>query len=74
LIEKLRGLSMEDVWSVLRAAEYNQQYAGDWQLLQPGKKLVGRAVTAQFMPARPDVTAVVAKDGQAAGRHGGQNQ
>lgn len=74
LIEKLRALSMEDVWSVLRAAGYNQQYAGGWQLLQPGKKLVGRAVTAQFMPARPDVHAVVAKDGEAAGRHGGQNQ
>jgi 4-hydroxy-4-methyl-2-oxoglutarate aldolase len=74
LIEKLRALSMEDVWSVLRAAGYNNQYEGGWRLLQPGKKLVGRAVTAQFMPARPDVNAVVAKEGEAAGRHGGQNQ
>jgi 4-hydroxy-4-methyl-2-oxoglutarate aldolase len=74
LIEKLRGLSMEDVWPVLRAAGYNSQYEGGWRLLQPGKKLVGRAVTAQYIPARPDVNAVVAKEGTAAGRHGGQNQ
>ena len=35
------------------------QYAGDWQVLHPGKKMVGRAFTVQFMPTRPDVDAVV---------------
>lgn len=74
LIEKLRALSMEDVWPVLRAAGYNNQYEDGWRLLQPGKKLVGRAVTAQYIPARPDVNAVIAREGAAAGLHGGQNQ
>jgi 4-hydroxy-4-methyl-2-oxoglutarate aldolase len=35
------------------------QYAGDWQVLHPGKKMVGRAFTVQFMPARADLDAVV---------------
>ena len=35
------------------------QYAGDWQVLHPGKKMVGRAFTVQFMPARTDLDAVV---------------
>ena len=35
------------------------QYAGDWMVLHPGKKMVGRAFTVQFMPARADLDAVV---------------
>jgi 4-hydroxy-4-methyl-2-oxoglutarate aldolase len=35
------------------------QYTDDWQVLHPGKKMVGRVVTMQFMPARPDLDAVV---------------
>jgi len=33
----------------------HNQFAGDWKVLNPGKRLVGRAFTVQFMPARPDV-------------------
>ena len=35
---------------------YPNQFAGDWKILNPGKKLVGRAFTVQFMPTRPDVS------------------
>lgn len=34
---------------------FPNQYAGDWKILNPGKRLVGRAFTVQFMPTRPDV-------------------
>ena len=54
-LEKLKDLSAEEVWAVLPGAGYPNQYEGNWQLLHPGKKLVGRAVTAQFLPLRPDV-------------------
>ena len=59
LLEKVRELSSEEVWSVLSQAGYLSQYEGNWQILHPGKKLVGRAVTAQYMPARPDVSDVI---------------
>ena len=36
-------------------------------LLNPGKKLVGRAVTVQFMPVRADVESVVQADAKARG-------
>lgn len=55
LLEKVRGLSVEEVWSVLPGASFLNQYEGNWQLTKPGKKLVGRAFTVQFMPMRPDV-------------------
>lgn len=59
-IERARGLSAEEVWSVLPGKGFRNQYEDGFQILHPGKKLVGRAVTAQFMPARPDVEQVAA--------------
>lgn len=55
LLEKVRGLSAEEIWGVLPGAGYANQFEGGWQLLHPGKKLIGRAVTVQYMPLRPDV-------------------
>ena len=76
LLEQVKQISAEDVWTVLgnRNAGFNNQYEGNWQILQPGKKLVGRAFTVQFMPARPDVNELIAADGKAKGYLGGQNQ
>jgi len=34
---------------------FPNQFSGDWKILNPGKRLVGRAFTVQFMPTRPDV-------------------
>ena len=74
LLEKVRGLSIEEVWSVLPGRGYPNQFAGNWQILHPGKKLVGRVVTAQYMPIRPDVGDVISKDAAAKGLHGNVNQ
>ncbi len=35
------------------------QYSDGWMVVQPGKKMVGRAFTVQFIPARADLDAVV---------------
>jgi len=55
VLEKVKGLSSEEIWGLLPGAGFRNQYEGNWQLLHPGKKMVGRVVTAQFMPVRPDV-------------------
>ncbi|HTT22078.1 MAG TPA: hypothetical protein VMG82_24320 [Candidatus Sulfotelmatobacter sp.] len=55
LIERARGLSAEEVWATLEQKEFNNQYADGFQLLHPGKTMVGRAFTVQFMPLRGDV-------------------
>src|SRR5580700_7413769 len=53
LLEKVRGLSIEEVWAVRPGKGYPRQYAGEgWRIMHPEMKLVGRAVTLQFMPAR----------------------
>ncbi len=55
LLEKVKGLSIEEIWAVLPGKGYHQQFAGDFKIMHPDMKLVGRAVTLQFMPQRPDL-------------------
>jgi regulator of RNase E activity RraA len=43
------------------------QYEDGWQVLHPGKKMVGRAVTCAFLPSRPDLDAVVTSQARAKG-------
>ncbi len=74
ILEKCKGLSIEEVWAVLPEAGYPNQFEGGWQLLHPGQKLVGRVVTAQFMPARPDVQQVVEAEARAKGLGHNANQ
>lgn len=70
LIERARGLSSEEVWSVMQAKGYENQYADGFQVLHPGKTMVGRAFTVQFMPLREDVNGVAqAKFKEANGKH-----
>lgn len=74
LLGKVKDLSIEEVWAVLPGKGFPNQYEGKWQLLHPEKKLVGRAVTAQFMPARPDLADVINVEARAKGHQGSANQ
>jgi 4-hydroxy-4-methyl-2-oxoglutarate aldolase len=55
LIDRARDLSSEEVWAGLHQDGFKNQYADGFQVLYPGKTLVGRAFTVQFMPLRGDV-------------------
>jgi regulator of RNase E activity RraA len=61
LMERARELSSEEVWAVLQEKGFNNQYADGFQVLHPGKTLVGRVFTVQFMPQRADVEDVARK-------------
>jgi len=67
LIERAKGLSSEEVWAVLEAKGYNNQYADGFHVLHPGKTMVGRAFTVQFMPRREDVDEVAEAKAKQAG-------
>ncbi|MFA5245872.1 MAG: hypothetical protein WC380_11270 [Pedobacter sp.] len=54
-IRKMDIQVVEAIGSLPR--EYTNQYEDGWKSLIPGKKLVGRAFTVQFMPSRPDLVA-----------------
>ena len=69
MIERARGLASEEVFGVLSGGRggFHNQYADGFQVLHPGKKLVGRAFTVQFMPQRQDLEEVAQAHAQAAG-------
>lgn len=73
LLEQLRTVDAEEAWGVLRGAGYPNQFEGDWKVINPGERLVGRVVTAVFMPLRPDVNAVINEHGKQEDRVGAQN-
>ncbi|MCE2777713.1 MAG: RraA family protein [Algoriphagus sp.] len=54
ILERLKSISIEEAWGVLRNKGYNNQYEGDWQIIWPDSVMTGRVVTAQYMPLRPD--------------------
>ena len=58
LLERARDLNSEEIWATLHEKGYNNQFADGFQILHPGKPLVGRAFTVQFMPLRQDLDQV----------------
>src|ERR1039458_9964104 len=59
LMQRARGMSVEEVFGVLPGKGFRNQYEDGFQVLHPGKKMVGREFTVQFMPTRPDVETVM---------------
>jgi 4-hydroxy-4-methyl-2-oxoglutarate aldolase len=67
MIERARELSAEEVWEVLEDKGFRNQFADGFQILHPGKTLVGRAFTVQFMPMRSDTNEVATAKAKARG-------
>jgi regulator of RNase E activity RraA len=72
-LERLKNVSMEEAWGYLRNKGYQNQYEGDWQVLRPDSVMVGRVVTAQYMPLRPDMDKLIKDRGKEEGRIGATN-
>jgi len=73
ILERMKNVTLEEAWAELRAAGFNHQYEDGWLAIHPGKVLVGRALTAQWLPGRPDIHKVIEEQGKHDGRIGGQN-
>lgn len=63
ILKRMKLVTMEEAWAVLKNDNYKHQYAEGWQTINPDSVLVGRALTATFMPGRPDVHRVIDKKG-----------
>ncbi|WP_345158950.1 RraA family protein [Pontibacter saemangeumensis] len=68
VLERLQHATLEQVWGYLGNKGYRNQVAKDWVILKPNETMVGRVVTAQFMPTRPDLDSLVRAQGKAEGR------
>lgn len=72
-LERLRNISLEEAWGVLRSEGYHNQFEGDWMVLHPDKPITGRALTVQYLPKRPDLDTKVRARGKQEARVGNFN-
>lgn len=63
ILERMKGVTLEEAWAVLKGENFKYQYAEDWETINPDSVLVGRAVTAVFVPGRPDIHRVIDQRG-----------
>src|SRR6187549_2075075 len=70
IMKRMKSVSVEEAWAVMKNAGYGYQVAEGWQVINPDSVLVGRAVTATFMPARPDVWKAIDSVGKKEGKRG----
>jgi regulator of RNase E activity RraA len=73
LLERLKKISLEEAWGILRNHGYQNQFEGDWMILHPDSAMAGRVVTAQYFPLRPDVEKVLKNKGKEEKRIGAMN-
>lgn len=73
VLTRLKNVTAEEAWDVLQDAGYRNQFERGWKIINPGERLVGRVVTAVFMPSRPDVDSVIRANGKKEGRVGAEN-
>ena len=74
LLERTRAVTTEQAWVVLREHGYHRQFEGGWVRTNPERILVGRALTAVFVPARPDLHDIAQSEGLADERVEGVRQ
>ena len=72
ILERMRNVSITQAWGVIRGPGYNWQYEDGWICTHPGQVLVGRALTAMYMPRRPIMRQVMEEKGERAGCIGDQ--
>lgn len=73
LLKRAAAMTIEDVWEFLGSHGYRNQFEGGWQALHIDKPFAGRALTAQYMPTRPDMKRAILAEGKAEGRVSGTN-
>lgn len=72
LLERAKRIMIDDAWTVLKNEGYLNQFEGGWKTVND-TLMTGRAVTAMYMPSRPDVEKNIKDRGAKQGRKGNTN-
>ena len=73
ILERMKKVSIEEAWGVLRNAGFHNQFEGGWEPLHDDVTIVGRALTVQYLPNRPDVSEQIKNKGLKEGEIGNTN-
>jgi regulator of RNase E activity RraA len=55
ILRRIEKITVEEAWGPLWNRGYIAQFEGDFKVIHPNKVMVGRAVTAVYIPKRPDL-------------------
>ncbi len=72
LLERAKKIMIDDAWTVLKNNGYFNQFEGRWSTVNE-LPMTGRAVTAMYLPSRPDVEKNIKERGAKQGRKGNTN-
>jgi regulator of RNase E activity RraA len=72
LLERAKHIMVDDAWAVLKNEGYLNQFEGGWKTVND-TPMTGRALTAMYMPSRPDVEKSIKARGTQQGRKGNTN-
>jgi len=72
ILERMRQVTITEAWGILRGDGFHHQYEGGFICTHPGETLVGRALTAMYMPRRPDMRKLMEEKGARVGAIGDQ--
>jgi regulator of RNase E activity RraA len=73
LLERLKNISIEEAWGVLRGRGYHNQFAGDWRMLHENRPFTGQSLTALYLPRRPEYADRLLEKGHQEGMIGAAN-
>ncbi len=73
ILQRMKQVSIEEAWGILRSKGYHNQFAGNWTILHDDRVMVGRALTAYYLPSRPDAAERITQKGHEEGRIGAMN-
>ena len=72
LLIRAKHIMIDDAWTVLKNQGYVNQFEGNWKTVND-TPMTGRALTAMYMPSRPDVEKNIKQRGATQGRKGNTN-
>jgi len=64
ILERLKNISVEEAWGVLRNKGYQNQFESSFKVIHPDEVMTGGVVTAQYVPLRPDLQDYVKEQGK----------
>lgn len=73
VLERMKKVSIEEAWGILRSKGYHNQFESGWKMIHDDEPVVGRALTAYYMPKRPEVMDRLTEKGHEEGRIGAMN-
>src|SRR6201987_2287326 len=62
-LDLMKSVTLEEAWAVLQKEGFMHEYEDGWLSIHPDKVLVGRALTAVWMPGRPDIQKLIEAQG-----------